>query len=211
MQLPSRPRPARRARFRPRRLLRRPIPWWVAAVLLTVVTTVTVGRATGEAAAERSRWGDERTVVVALVDHEPGDRLRAELRRLPEAVVPDGALDELAPGATAVSALAAGEVVLGRRVAPDGLSLVAARLPDGTRGVAVPHGIAPLPVEVGDTVDVLASFESETITVATDALVVDVGEDAVTVAVDADDAAGVAYAVTAGVVTLALSGTSSPR
>ena len=41
--------------------------------------------------------------------------------------------------------------------------------------------------------------------------VVDVGDDAVTLAVDEDDAAGVAYAVTAGVVTLALSGTSWRR
>ena len=211
MPLTSLSRPARRARFRPRRLLRRPIPWWVAAVALTIVTTVTVGRATAEATAERARWGDERTVVVALEDHDPGDRLRAEVRAMPAAVVPDGALREVPPGATAVTSLAAGEIVLARRVAPDGLSIVAARLPEGTRGVAVPHGIAPLPVEVGDAVDVLASFESETITVATDALVVDVGEDAVTVAVDEDDAAGVAYAVTAGVVTLALSGTSSPR
>jgi len=211
VQLPSPPRPARRARFRPRRLLRRPIPWWVAAVLLAAVTTVTVGRVTGEAAAERARWGHERPVVVALADHDPGDALRAEVRLLPAAVVPDGALDELPARATAVTALAAGEVVVARRIAPEGLSLVAARLPSETRGVAVPHGIAPLPVEVGDRADVLASFETETITVATGALVVDVGEDAVTIAVDEDDAAGVAYAVTAGVVTLALSGTSWRR
>lgn len=210
--MPSRPlRPSQRARIRPRRLLRRPVPWWVAAAVLTVVTTVTVARATGEAVAERARWGEDRPVVVALVDHEAGDRLRAEVRLLPSAVVPDDALTELPAGGTAVSALAAGEVVLAHRVAPDGLSLVAARLPAGTRGVAVPHGIAPLPVEVGDRVDVLASFETGTATVATGALVVDVGEDAVTLAVDRADAAGVADAVTSGVVTLALSGTSSRR
>lgn len=213
MPLPTIPRPshARRARFRPRRLLRRPIPWWVAAALLTVVTVATVGRLTSAAAAERDRWGESRAVVVAVGDHDAGDRLRAELRSVPAAVVPAGALDAVPTSATVVVDIAAGEIVLGARLAPEGLSAVAARLPADSRGVAVPHGMAPLPVEVGDRVDVLASYESDTEVVTRDAIVVAVDEDAVTVAVDASEAADVAYAVNAAVVTLALSGTSSPR
>lgn len=211
MPMPSLPRPARRARFHPRRALRHPIPWWVAAALLAAITTVTVGRLTSAAADERARWGEARPVVVAARDHEAGERVRGEVRLLPAALVPAGALAELPAGATTVTELDAGEIVLARRLAPDGLSLVAARLPDGTRGVAVPHGIAPLPVEVGDRVDVLASFEADTLVVAAGATVVAVDDDAVTVAVAEADAPAVAYAVNAGAVTMALSGTSSRR
>jgi Flp pilus assembly protein CpaB len=207
----QRPALRRAARFRPRRLLRHPIPWWIAAVLLAITTTTLVGRLTADATAERARWGHDVPAVVALADHDVGDALRVEVRLLPRAVVPEDALTAVPPGGRAVVALAAGEVVLARRVAPDGLSLVAARLPSGTRGIAVPHGVAPLPVEVGDVVDVLASYEADTDVVATGALVVAVDEDAVTVAVDERDAAAVAYAVNAAAVTLALSGTSLPR
>jgi hypothetical protein len=77
----------------------------------------------------------------------------------------------------------------------------------------VPTG-SGLPLEVGDRVDVLATFDpgvagdgTPTFAVATGAVVVHVGRDAATVAVSQAAAPRVAYALAAGTVTLVLSGT----
>jgi Flp pilus assembly protein CpaB len=85
--------------------------------------------------------------------------------------------------------------------------------------VAVPNGGAHLPLVPGDQVDVLATFDPSgdptgdppgshsadpTFPVAKSALVVDVADDSATVAVAPQEAARVAFAVTTGVVTLAL-------
>jgi Flp pilus assembly protein CpaB len=199
------PRPMR-GRRRRRLRFRHPIPFWIAAVALTALTTATVGRVTDAAATERDRWGERVPVVVAATDHGPGDALHATVELRPAALVPDGALAEVPDDTTVTAFVAAGEVVLDARVAPGGLSPIAARLPPGTRGVAVPPGMAPLPLTVGDRVDVLGAT-----TLTRDAVVVDVAEAAVTIAVDADDAAGVAYEAAAGTVTLVLTATSSRR
>jgi hypothetical protein len=63
------------------------------------------------------------------------------------------------------------------------------------------------PVEPGDRVDVLVTVgDAPTVTVASRAVVVDVTEDAVTVAVPTDRAPRVAFGAVAGAVTLALRG-----
>jgi Flp pilus assembly protein CpaB len=189
-----------------RRLRRHPVPYWLAAIALIALTVSTVAHVTDAAAAERARWGSLRPVLVAGRDLRPGDRVRgAHVRMVPAALVPRGALTHTT-GATVVSWIGAGEVVLARRVTPAGLSATASRLPPGTRGIAVPVGQAPLPVEVGDRVDVVAAFDTDAVTIAVGAVVVAEDESAVTVAVDRDDAADVAYAVTAAAVTLVLSG-----
>ncbi|HET7721777.1 MAG TPA: RcpC/CpaB family pilus assembly protein, partial [Acidimicrobiales bacterium] len=107
------------------------------------------------------------------------------------------------------------------RLAPDGLSPVAARIPPGHRAVAVPTAAggfateAP-PVEVGDRVDVLATFDvlepdaPPTAPVARDALVIEVADSRISLAVEADDAAPVAFALARGTVTLALVGAPGP-
>ena len=70
-----------------------------------------------------------------------------------------------------------------------------------------------MPLDIGDHVDVLATFDPKTSTgdeptfpVARDAIVVHVGHDAVTIAVRTASAPKVAYALVAGAVTLVLSG-----
>lgn len=188
-----------------RRLRRHPFPYWLAAIALIAVTVSAVAHVTDAAAAERARWGALRPVLVAGRDLHPGDRVRgAHVERVPAALVPRGALTSPTNG-TVVAEIAAGEVVLARRVAPSGLSATASRLPPGTRGIAVPVGQAPLPVEIGDRVDVVATLDTDAITIASDALVVAHDAAAVTVAVDRNDAADVAYAVTSATVTLVLS------
>jgi Flp pilus assembly protein CpaB len=127
----------------------------------------------------------------------------------PLAVVPDGAVTDAPVGLVATADLVLGEVVVQARLAPEGLAGVAALVPDGWRALAVPTSASGLgapvpPLAVGDRVDVLAPD-----VVAADALVVDVEETAVTVAVPADDAPALAEAVAGAVVTLALRGASS--
>lgn len=182
-----------------RRLLRRPLPYWLATAVLVALTVSAIGRATESAAAARDRWGRLVPATVALHDLEPGDVVDAgdvETRLLPAGVVPGGAFDGDAVGEVVTAWTARGEVLLERRLSN--------RLPPGTRGIAVPHGLARLPVEVGDRVDLLATDDVETVTVAFGAIVVHVADDAVTVAVDERDVERVASAVTVAAVTLVL-------
>ncbi|MCU1448459.1 MAG: Flp pilus assembly protein RcpC/CpaB, partial [Acidimicrobiales bacterium] len=86
---------------------------------------------------------------------------------------------------------------------------VAALLPPGTRGITVTAGATASRVERGDHVDVLATFDpaaapgpEPTFPVAKGAVVVDVREESVTIAVDPEEAKRVAFAVTHGAITL---------
>lgn len=207
------PRPAAHRRWR----LRRPLPYWAVAVLLAVATAALVAEVAGGAAEAAAQWSPGPPVLVVRTPVAAGEAVTAadvDARRLPAAVVPDGALRVLPDDATAAVRLHRGEVLLTDRVR--GASPVSVRLPPGARGIAVPNDTA-LPVRVGDRVDVLATFGADTSTtpptfaVARSALIVHVAADAVTVAVHEAAAPKVAYAVAAGAVTLALSGTSSRR
>lgn len=213
----NRPGPGR-APFRPGLALRRhPRLWWAVTALGAMAAGWITATAVSDAHEARAAWGDMVTVLVARHDVAAGDDVgAADVTRSerPAAVVPEGALRSLRPGAVARSTIVAGEVVVAARVAPPGTSAVAARLPAGTRAVAIPlePGLAP-PLEVGDAVDVLVALPPEAagggppgFTVATEVLVVDVGELAVTVAVPRDAAPRVAVALGHGAVSLALVG-----
>ena len=131
-------------------------------------------------------------------------------------MVPDGAVTSDAEGRVVVAPVAAGEVLLERRLAPAGLTGVAALVPAGHRAVAVPVdvalGVASPEVRVGDRVDVLAVFEVTDAgeppagVVAGAVSVVAVDEQSVTVAVRDDDAPRVAFAAARGTVALAVVG-----
>ena len=114
----------------------------------------------------------------------------------------------------------AGDVVRQERLATMALSEVAARLPAGTRALAVPvePGAAPA-LSVGDRVDVVVALSPDAagggpagFVLTSAAPVVDVAESAVTLAVDRDVAPRLAVALGAGAVTLALVGSAEdPR
>jgi len=205
-------RPSSRPRFR---LRRRPLPYWFLAGVVALATAVLVARLVGDAAAERARWRALRPAVVLRHHLDAGDAITsddARVRLLPSGVVPGDVLRQVPEGAVAAVELDAGELLVERRLLGHGPSEVAARLPRGTRAIAVP-GAGVLPLDIGDHVDVLATFDPETspgdaptFAVARDAVVVHVGEDAVTVAVATASAPKVAYALAAGAVTLVLSG-----
>ena len=211
--------------LRLRRLTRSASVFWVAVAALAALTALTAARLVGQAEASAARYGSLRPVVVATRPVAMGAVLRAgdvAVRSVPASFLPErhlGAASE-AVGRTVVVALFPGVPVVRDQLAPDGLRGVAALLPPGTRAVAVPGGAASAPVQAGDVVDVLATFDPSgptagdpTVTVAAGALVVDVGDDATTVAVGPEEAKRVAFTVAHGVVTLAVAGvngTSTP-
>jgi Flp pilus assembly protein CpaB len=111
--------------------------------------------------------------------------------------------------------IAPGEPVLERRLGRAGDGPIAALLPDGGRGVAVPVDETSLPLRRGDQVDVVAAVASGvgagspagsgTRIVARGARVADVGQRAVVVAVGQAELPAVAQALVDGGVVLALS------
>lgn len=134
-----------------------------------------------------------------------------------EGTGPDGgAVGDTPVGAVVRHPVLAGEPLVAARIAPDGLTGAAALVPAGWRAVAVPLGAAGAPpVTTGDLVDVLAVSPSgaagddgrePAFALVDHALVVDVNDEAVTVAVPEADAPRVAWALSNGVVVLALAG-----
>ncbi|MGH9243786.1 MAG: SAF domain-containing protein [Acidimicrobiales bacterium] len=206
-----------------RRLRRHPVVWWAAVVVLAGTAGIATARLVDQAAAVRAEWGALVDVVVVASEVTIGDTIDAddvEVRSMPRAVVPDGAAAEPPIGRVAMVDLHPGEILLVARVAPEGLRGPAALLDPGTRALAVPTGPGTPPLTVGDTVDLLATFEplvfdptgtseataAPTRPVAAAARVVAVADASVTVAVAAPDASRVAFALSQGAVTLALAG-----
>ena len=196
-------------------ILRPPPLRLVVVVLFALVVGLVVHRTTAGAAEVTARLG--RTTSVAVVVRAvaagetigPGD---VELASRPVAHLPRDAVTDDPIGVTVTQALHPGEVVVADRLAGDGRAGPAALVPEGWRAVAVPVVDAPVPTRPGDLVDVIASFDptlverDPSLVVAADAVVVDVTEDAVTVAVPRSRVTQVAFALTNGIVTLALVG-----
>ena len=199
--------------FRAVGLRRRPVVFWGLTLLLAGLTWSAVSSAVGSAAAVRRSWGATVPAVVVRRFVAVGSVVPPSavgVVRMPARFVPGGAAGASAVsgvvGRVALADLWPGEVVLRARLAPEGLRGVAALVPTGMRAVAVPVGDASVRVAVGDRVDVLASVDNRpTVTLAEDALVVDVRDGSVTLAVTPAAAAKVAYASTHTTPTLALS------
>ena len=201
------------------RLRRSPLPFWALAVALSLLTGLAVARLVGQASARAAALGGLVAVPVAARPVDAGTVLRpadVTMRRLPAAAVPRGRPARSPAGRVVLVPLATGEVVLAAKVAPDGVRGVAALLPPGRRALAVPVEPGGLALRPGHHVDVLATFDvvdgpagddvaaAPTFPVATAAVVLDVADEAVTVAVSADEAPRVAFALARATVTLAL-------
>jgi len=198
-------------------LSRSPLTYWVAVGGLALVTTLAISGLLGRARSEAARYGSPRPVLVAMRDVAAGDQLHAgdvEVRSLPSALVPADAVGDAAQaqGRVVVVPVFEGQPVVRRHLAPWGLTGAAALLPPGKRGIAVAAGPAAAKLSKGDTVDVLATFDpatapgkEPTFPVAVGASVIDVGGEAVTIAVDPEEAKRVAFAVAHGAVTVVLS------
>lgn len=201
-----------------RRAAARPLIRRLAVSALAALTAVVTAVVIGQAHAARDRWGADHEVLVARHDLAPGDAVGeadVESRALPRAALPVETLTALPAGAVARHPILAGEPVVAARLAPAGLAGAAALVGPGDRAVAVPRAqVAMPPVRVGDVVDVLAvlppdageGHDPPAFPVVEGALVVDVGDDAVSVAVPARDAGATAWAVSQGAAAIALAG-----
>lgn len=203
--------------MRKRRISRSPFLFWLAAFVLAALTAMLVSRLSAEAGDLARRYGPLRPVLVASREVPAGavvEDADLAVRELPASFLAQGVMSEpaQAAGRTALSRLEPGQTILAGHLAPDGIQGISALLPAGTRAVAVPHGGATPPVEVGDVVDVLVTLDSAltgggdpTFPVAVAAPVLAAGENLATVAVDPDAAVTIAFAVVHGSVTLAVS------
>jgi Flp pilus assembly protein CpaB len=196
------------------RLRYRPVARWGLVALLAIAVAITSARLVDRAAAARASWGETATVVVVTRPVHAGRPIRdadVERRDLPRAVLPDAAVTRPPVGRVAIVDLFPGEILVARRLAPEGLRGPAALLPPGTRALAVPTGPGTPPLTVGDAVEVLAAVDplvaaSEPASAPPRGRVVAVEEGSVTVALPAADTPVVAFALAQGVVTLALAG-----
>jgi Flp pilus assembly protein CpaB len=207
---------------RARRALARTVVRRAVVLGLAILTGLVVVSLVSSAEAARQRWGRSRPVAVATRDLAPGDLVdgsAVEVRRLPEAAVAPQALAEPPSGSMVRQPVAAGEPLVPERLAPQGLTGVAALVPAGHRAVAIPIGpLAAPPLTVGDLVDVLAVVpalveeqprqreDQPSFALVEAAVVVDVGEQSITVAVPEAAAPRVAWVLTNGSVVLALAG-----
>lgn len=196
-------------------ILRPPPLRLVIVALLALLVAQGVHRTTSAAADVTARLGRTTTVAVARHDLPPGAELGAgdvELVERPVAHVPEGATRADPTGRAVRSRIHRGEIVLDERLAGEGREGPAALVPQDWRAVAIPVIDAPTPARVGDTVDVVASFDpalvdgDPAVVVAAEAIVIDVADEAISVAVPRPRVTDVAYALANGIVTLALVG-----
>ena len=198
-------------------LRRQPRVRTALVVLVGLVSGSAVAATVQQADDTRAAWGQSTVVVVATRDLAAGEQVDSRNTNLvehPDPLVPEGALTARPIDGRLAEAVYAGEVVRKKRLAGAGLSALAARLPAGTRAVAIPvePGWAPT-LAIGDHVDVLVALPAEAsgggppgFALATDVVVVDVGDASVTVAVAPDVAPRIAVAFGQGAITLALVG-----
>lgn len=174
------------------RWLRRPIVYWGVVGVLVVATVVGVSRQSERRQQFAESYGELREVPVAVALVRPGEPLdagavRRELR--PSGSVPPGAVADLADGAVAAAAIYPGEVIHAERVVGSGGGL-SGRLAPGTAAVSVPTSYGVPPVRPGDRVNLIAVYDTltgdsapEARSVAHHATVVELEDDAVTVAI----------------------------
>ena len=196
-------------------LRRRPRARRALAAAMAVAVALFVQRTVAGADAVRAAWGPRASVVIAARDLPAGHVVEAgDVRTvaLPPAATPPGALVRPPTGRTVRAAVLEGEVLTRRRLSDAGALGVAALLPEGARAVAVPieAGSAP-PLRAGPVVDVVAAGVGAdggvgATVVAQGVPVLDVQEQAATVAVTRADLPAVVAALAAGAVTLAVVG-----
>ena len=153
---PELPWPAVRSLARARVFVaRHRLAYWLTVGAVALGSAVTVQARLSAVDATRRAWGDTRTVLVADHPLAAGAPLAGAVspRDLPRAVLPDDVVGALDGDAVALHAIGAGEVLVTQHVAPG--SGLAAALPSGTAGVAVPLTGSGPPLSVGDLVDLV--------------------------------------------------------
>jgi len=177
-------------------LARRPWIQWAVIVGVATLAAASVHARLQRVDAERDSWGIVRPVLVSTGTIEIGEQLHVELRELPAAVIPEGAIRD-ADGLVARQRIGAGEIITEVDVAAG--SGPQAMTPDGW--LAVPVVESPRSGAVlGDRVQVV----SDGFVLSTDAIVVGSFDEVTVLAVPADEAPLLPAADDAGSLTLLL-------
>jgi Flp pilus assembly protein CpaB len=209
--LPSRRRLARRPRRRIAIVLRRqPVVFWTLSALAALATFTSVSTAMRAATAGADTYGELVPVIVAAVDLDSGQVIapgETHMVSLPAKLVPPSAVQRDPAGLAVRQRIVAGEAVVSDRLAPVGSFGIAATLEPHERAIAIPLPAHRPPIEVGQRVDVLATTDpgsvigrSPTSLVAEAAVVLDIADGGITVAVSTNDAMRIAAALTSTVV-----------
>lgn len=205
-----------------RALIRSNLAYWAVAGMLAAVTALVVMAFTNRATSLSTRYGALRTVVVADRDIGLGALVSADdvsERSMPDRFVPADAPDTEAEvlGRLIVLPAVADLPLVPGHLAPEGATGLGTLVPTDARAVAIPNTSSSTPVVAGDRVDILATLDpaaapdlEPTFVVAAAALVIDVSEAAVTLAVSPEEAKRVTYATVQGAVSLSLLPTRLP-
>jgi len=190
-----------------------PLAYWSAVTALAVTTAILVTSLTSEARSALDAFGTVERVAVARQGIDAGQRIYdgdIAWRDLPSGVLPDQTATDVV-GRRAAAPIHAGEPIVDARLAPDGVSPLAAQVPAGRQAMALPLDTPAPPLEVGDRVDVWAVFAPGPTDIPADrvarrAPVVAVTDEAVTVALVDDEVAPTALALRTGSIVIALDG-----
>jgi hypothetical protein len=128
----------------------------VAVVALSLVTTALITHALRSANMHQKRWASHRTILVVTSAIQEGDAFTAQNTRrldLPLAITPDDALENIAAGDTARFALQPNTALTAAMVSSAQETVT---VPAGWRIVALPTDMPSPPLQLRDSVDVVA-------------------------------------------------------
>jgi len=199
--------------------VRRRIPFYLLAAFLLALLAAVVTFVYLEQL--RASMVPAAAALVARQAIRPGETITeamVEVRAVPEAVVPAERLTDAAQalGRTALVPLAAGEVILPQRLSGTGEAGLSRRLPDGRWAMVLPGSwlASPIPeIGVGDRVELLAyqpgqpADQASVIVSALEVLGITgtaANAEALTLAVELEEAAAVTYARANGFLLLPL-------
>lgn len=209
----SRPRVVRlrRRTHRPLRLwIRSPAVHWTLAAFLAAATIGAILDRDAELDRRAEALGPMRSVLVARASSPAGSPVTASdvvEARVPQQVVPDDALVRVPEHARLTAAVRPREILTTRHLVGGAPSSLAATIPPGWRGLAVPVPAGGPALVAGDRVDLLAlGADGASTVVVADAVVLARRGDLTTVAVPRRSTALVADAVLAATLTVALAG-----
>ena len=158
----------------------------VAVLALSLVTTALITHALRSASMYQKRWASHRTILVVTSPLAEGDEFTTQNTRrfnIPLAITPDDAIENFAAGDTARFALQPNTALTASMVSSAQETVA---VPDGWRIVALPTDMPSPPLQLRDSVDVVAGQE----VIAAGVIVVSLQP--LTIAVPADLAASVA-------------------
>jgi hypothetical protein len=128
----------------------------VAVLGLSLFSAVLIAHAVRSASMHQKKWASQRTVLVVTSSIREGDEFTSQNTRrrdIPAAVTPDDAVERITPGDTARFALQPNTPLTTAMVSSAQESVA---IPAGWRIVALPADMPSPPLQLRDSVDVVA-------------------------------------------------------